>query len=342
MHNLEKKKRNLALFIVVIGVSTLVITGVIIGQDLIKEKETMVTTFKDLPNSHWAYDTVVWAIDQGISTGYADGTFQPQKPVTEAEFLAMIFRTFEDESEAKKDAVAIGDWANRYYFKALEKNWNVWGRASRNQVISRVDMAIIVTSALGYNLTEDGAIQTILDLGITQGKKSATIDGFGFGDLTRVGALETIKNLVELGVIELKERPSELSPQPELDSTFIQFVTPIEELTEAMGYSIQSVAWSRESMIRLGEHGIAYLSYRSKNSPYNQLVLYAAEEKRHLELVREIVMKIGIPIDPDFDRVITQVISERKSVAKEYGKWEVVVTPGNLEGYVQISFWKVE
>lgn len=67
----------------ILGITILAIALVAMGQTLLKD-QSEASTFKDLPPSHWAYDTVMWAIDLGITTGYPDGTFQPQKPVTEA------------------------------------------------------------------------------------------------------------------------------------------------------------------------------------------------------------------------------------------------------------------
>jgi hypothetical protein len=335
-----------------------VIGGLLIGQVLQKGADEEVT-FKDLPSSHEYYDTVVWGIEQGITTGYPDHTFKPNKPVTEAEFLAMIFRTFQDENETEKmeseaaadasattevgNEISAASWATSYYNMALEKNWNVWGQPSRNQIISRVDMALILTSALGYNLSADGAIQTILDLGISEGKTSPTIDGFGYGDLTRVEALQTMENLVNIGVTELKERPVASSPEPELDSEFISFVAPLKKLADSLGYTFYSVAWSREAGFRLGEEGIVFLTYRSVTSPYNQVVLYAADEAKHRELlVGQVFQEIGIEVGGEFEEVIRKVASERETVRKKYGSWEFDVVPGNLQDMVQIGFWKVE
>jgi hypothetical protein len=333
----RKKFRYTVLIIVIFAVG-----GLILGQALQKASSDEGITFKDLPASHNDYDTVMWAIEQGITTGYPDDTFKPNKPVTEAEFLAMLFRTFQDEEETKHMESGTASWATNYYNMAQEKNWNVWGQPSRNQVISRVNMALILTSALGYNLSADGAIQTILDLGIAKGKTSPTIDGFGYGELTRVEALQTMENLNNAGVTELKERPVSPSPEPELDSDFMNVMAPLKQMAEEMGYTFYSVAWSREAGFRLGEEGIVFLTYRSVSSPYNQVVVYAADESKHRELVREVFRQIGIDVGEGFDDTIQQVNNERKTVLKEYGHWKFELAPGNLEEMVQIGFWKTE
>lgn len=40
---------------------------------------------------HWAREDIDWCIEHGILTGYPDGTFQPDKPITRAE-LAVVCR----------------------------------------------------------------------------------------------------------------------------------------------------------------------------------------------------------------------------------------------------------
>jgi hypothetical protein len=361
--NTKGKQRKKTIYIVIIA-AVVVMGGLIVGQALQKGSADGEVAFKDLPSSHDYYDTVMWAIDQGITTGYPDDTFKPNKSVTEAEFLAMLFRTFQDEDETEimesgeelesdieqdnnaatelEPEASKASWATNYYHMALEKNWNVWGQPSRNQIISRVDMALILTSALGYNLSADGAIQTILDLGLSEGKISPTIDGFGYGELSRVEALKTMENLVNAGVTELKDRPVNPSPEPELDSEFMTFIAPLKEVAEDLGYTFYSVAWSREAGFRLGDKGIVFLTYRSVRSPYNQVVLYAAHEKDHRELVRDIFQQIGIEVSEGFDDTIRKVASERETAIKEYGHWELELSPGNIKDMVQIGFWKTE
>lgn len=46
-------------------------------------------TFKDI-NGHWAKEYIEWATDNGIFTGYKDGTFKPDKKISVAEFIKII------------------------------------------------------------------------------------------------------------------------------------------------------------------------------------------------------------------------------------------------------------
>ncbi|MBO8169636.1 MAG: S-layer homology domain-containing protein [Thermoanaerobacteraceae bacterium] len=49
-------------------------------------------SFPDLADGHWAYTAVVSLQGHGLLTGYPDGTFKPQAPVTRAEFSAILAR----------------------------------------------------------------------------------------------------------------------------------------------------------------------------------------------------------------------------------------------------------
>ena len=58
-----------------------------------------VESFSDLPETHWAYSTVMPMVEKGLFNGTSTpidgvGTFSPDKPMTRAEFLAVICRTY--------------------------------------------------------------------------------------------------------------------------------------------------------------------------------------------------------------------------------------------------------
>ncbi|QQE73974.1 S-layer homology domain-containing protein [Brevibacillus composti] len=47
-------------------------------------------------HKHWAKSSIQWALAKNMVVGYPDGTFKPDHIVTEAEFLAMLLRMFEN------------------------------------------------------------------------------------------------------------------------------------------------------------------------------------------------------------------------------------------------------
>ncbi|MFC5704358.1 S-layer homology domain-containing protein [Cohnella faecalis] len=59
-----------------------------------------VATFSDVSGKHWAKTQIDQAVRKGYVKGYADGTFKPDKSVTVAEFLAMLFLSFTETDSA--------------------------------------------------------------------------------------------------------------------------------------------------------------------------------------------------------------------------------------------------
>jgi len=52
--------------------------------------------FSDVPASHTFHDAIMDCANQGITSGYADGTFKPGSTVTNAQFIVMLSRAFCD------------------------------------------------------------------------------------------------------------------------------------------------------------------------------------------------------------------------------------------------------
>ena len=53
--------------------------------------------YKQIPadvKGHWAETAIEWAMDEGLMNGYPDGTFQPDKPLTRAEFATIEYRKY--------------------------------------------------------------------------------------------------------------------------------------------------------------------------------------------------------------------------------------------------------
>lgn len=56
--------------------------------------DTVSYSYDDVPSSYWAYDAIMEAAEAGIVFGFGDGTFQPNSPVTYAQFSALLGRAF--------------------------------------------------------------------------------------------------------------------------------------------------------------------------------------------------------------------------------------------------------
>lgn len=51
-------------------------------------------SFSDVPTSHWAYEQINRCVQDGIVSGYSDGTFKPGNPVSYGAFSIMLARAF--------------------------------------------------------------------------------------------------------------------------------------------------------------------------------------------------------------------------------------------------------
>jgi len=58
------------------------------------EPETTVNPFPDVSKSSPFYKAILWASENGITSGYGDGTFRPNKTVSRAEFVTFLWRFF--------------------------------------------------------------------------------------------------------------------------------------------------------------------------------------------------------------------------------------------------------
>ena len=47
--------------------------------------------FKDLSKEHWAYESIMVLVQNGVIFGYEDGTFKPEQEVTREEFMKMMY-----------------------------------------------------------------------------------------------------------------------------------------------------------------------------------------------------------------------------------------------------------
>ncbi|MFF2797095.1 S-layer homology domain-containing protein [Lysinibacillus xylanilyticus] len=71
------------------------------------------TTYKDVPKSHWAFESIKQVAEKGLVTGYEDGTYKPSAQVTRAEFATFLSRVFDgkDRTTAKFTDVGSSHWA---------------------------------------------------------------------------------------------------------------------------------------------------------------------------------------------------------------------------------------
>lgn len=56
--------------------------------------------FKDINETHWAYNDIAYCVEKEIMLGYPDGTIRPNNNLTRAEAVAVLYRMLKGENEA--------------------------------------------------------------------------------------------------------------------------------------------------------------------------------------------------------------------------------------------------
>lgn len=121
--------------------------------------------FSDVPPGHYAAEAIEDCIAKGVASGYADGTFRPDQPVTNAQFAVMMARAFFPEDLAEFEAQAEGKpwyWAA---CKAVTENRasvgfifeGQWAK-DINKEVNRCQMASLIYKILNATVGQRGRV----------------------------------------------------------------------------------------------------------------------------------------------------------------------------------------
>ena len=118
----------------------------------IEADKTYSNTFSDVPKGYWAANYIGYMQQFGIITGYSDGSFRPDAPVTRAEFAAIASR-FEKLTEGSKSFADVPDtyWAARYISFAATRGWVTGysdGTFKPENTITRAEVAAVTCRLL--------------------------------------------------------------------------------------------------------------------------------------------------------------------------------------------------
>jgi len=135
--------------------------------------------FSDIAG-HWALSYLKQAAEQGIVSGYPDGTFKPNNPITRAEFIVMLMNAAKAEGEGAAltftDNEKIGAWSRRAVEKAVKAGIVTGygdGSFRPDARITRAEMATMVARALGLTVGKDDISGFADDSEIPQWAKGA-------------------------------------------------------------------------------------------------------------------------------------------------------------------------
>ena len=120
-------------------------------------------TFSDLQGDYWAKEAVTQIASLGVLTGYPDGTFRPDAPITRAEFAAIIVKlkspgALQPAAVSSFSDVTSESWATGYIEAAARLGLITGypdGTFHPTVKIDRVDAVVILTRFASLPATYD-------------------------------------------------------------------------------------------------------------------------------------------------------------------------------------------
>lgn len=166
----------------------------------IEADKTYSSTFNDVAKNCWAANYIGYMQQFGIVTGYTDGSFRPNAPVTRAEFAAIASR-FEKLTQGSASFTDVPDthWAVRYINFAATRGWVTGyedGTFKPEHSITRAEVAAVTCRLLErsadqtYIRSHIGELRTFADVTESHWAYWYAMEAANGHDYTKSGASE--------------------------------------------------------------------------------------------------------------------------------------------------------
>ncbi len=137
---------------------------------------------------HWAEPYIMQLMQLGLASGYPDGQYKPDRPITRAEFIALVARVLHLEpSGERRFADTAGHWAEAIISAAAARQWisgYADGTFRPNAQITREETAAIIARAFGLSsgtrersFADDAAISGWANAAVQAAAESGIITG---------------------------------------------------------------------------------------------------------------------------------------------------------------------
>ncbi len=155
-------------------------------------------TFADVPEEHWAYESIAELTEKGIVNGMGENSFKPEGTVTREQYLSMLVRAFgftDEKASAEFTDVEKGSW----YFDAVSVAQSLGicggyedGSFGIGKEITREEMAVMayrsaLLAELGVEATDEN----------TAWKDSGEISYFAYEAVAALNNAGIIKGISE-------------------------------------------------------------------------------------------------------------------------------------------------
>lgn len=165
------------------------------------------TSFRDVSSNYWASPFIQALAQRNVISGFTDGTFKPDQPVTRAQFAAMIQKAFNQNPTRQLSQGGFRDvpasyWAASAIQEAYETGFMSGYPNNRflpNQQIPKVQAIVALTSGLGLS-----AGDTTTNVLSTYYSDAADIPAYAVNNVGAATQANLVVNYPELKVLNPK------------------------------------------------------------------------------------------------------------------------------------------
>lgn len=104
------------------------------------ENLTISNTFSDVPNTHWANKYITKAAEFSIVSGYGNGKFGPNDPVTYEQAVTMVVRAVGRTGQIQVPT----NYPDGFLQTALDNDWLDGISSEKGEFLSRADIAVLI------------------------------------------------------------------------------------------------------------------------------------------------------------------------------------------------------
>ncbi len=114
--------------------------------------------FSDVSTDHWAYGYINYLTENGIASGYPDGSFKPNDTITRAEFFKLMSIVQAEDEASTSYGKAIVNWYDPYVDYIYREGMEMEGTSLEDDVnvpITRKEAMVVMASFAATNRLVD-------------------------------------------------------------------------------------------------------------------------------------------------------------------------------------------
>jgi hypothetical protein len=301
--------------------------------------------FPDVPAGHWAATAIEDLASSGLISGYEDGSFQPDRYVTQEEFVALAVNLLfgkpaDTTPEDPYEQISWSDWAydrlEQEGINSLEEYW-ARGGTKRKIEISRGEAARIVYKLLNGNvemLPTKIAVQDLYEKNLTTGTYTDRADYFeNYGPADRVTRAQAAVFLTK--VRDYKAGKLEESGNiPSFKDSLIQRTTAVGK---TYGMSINATYNDERYQTEVTGNGMR-LDYQYNEYAYGDLgehwhMTIAEMDNNQIPFMASLLVELGLPMGETEAKDML-----RGLLSLEYGQTGETYTIGKMAIYTSYYY----